>query len=119
MSLKQGGIMNKQYAIDTIKREFRGKAVDLQDTTQCLYLTDDGKKCAIGCFIPENHPASSPNLRLGIGDVLYDMPELWKYMPSDDIDDLIWLQHIHDALDESDSVESQKEELINFIKERF
>lgn len=40
----------KQSMIEHIETEFKGKSIT--SSGSCRYLTDDGKKCAIGMFIP-------------------------------------------------------------------
>ena len=42
---------------------------------ECKYLTDDGRKCAVGLVLPEGHPAQERNC-LFLGLVL-DYPDLW------------------------------------------
>lgn len=46
---------------------------------RCLYLTDDGNRCAAGVFIPDGHPAQSSTL--SISSVLDDHPDLYAAMP--------------------------------------
>lgn len=43
----------KQSMIEHIKKEFKGKSISL-DGERCLYRGPDGKKCAVGMFIPDN-----------------------------------------------------------------
>jgi hypothetical protein len=47
----------KQTIIDKINSDFKGKAstFTISGVDQCQYLTDDGRKCSIGLFIPNGH----------------------------------------------------------------
>ena len=42
----------KQSIIDHIKTNFKGKSIN--KSGQCMYRCDDGKKCAVGLFIPDD-----------------------------------------------------------------
>jgi hypothetical protein len=60
---------------------------------RCVYLTHDGNKCAVGCFIPDGHPAQRSN------DVAYGLihgfPDLAASMPLA-VDGLSYMQSQHD-----------------------
>ena len=91
-----------------LRKEFKGKASD--EDGRCFYLTDDNRKCAIGCFIPNNHGGAHST-----GDVenlLIDNPDLWDYMPSTDLDLLFDFQEAHDNLPRYESTETQLDLLI-------
>lgn len=49
----------KASMIEKLKKEFKGKAINPEhmESGTCAYLTPDGKKCAVGCFIPDGNPA--------------------------------------------------------------
>lgn len=51
----------KQTIIERIQKEFKGMAeIGHGMFAKCVFLTPEGKKCAIGLFIPEpNNPAES------------------------------------------------------------
>lgn len=54
--------------------------------TECKYSTSDGKRCAIGCLIPDGHAALDSNLF--IGSLLLEHPDLlgpgWNLGAEDD-----------------------------------
>ena len=50
-------MLTKQEVFDKVVARLRdgtGRAVD--DYGRCCYLTDEGLRCAVGIFIPKNHP---------------------------------------------------------------
>jgi len=59
----------------------------------CLYLTPDGNKCAVGCFIPDGHEGQS--LRGSVHMLLASHRDLEDSMPLHR-DALAELQEIHD-----------------------
>src|SRR5258708_3125935 len=65
----------------------------LPDSVTCAYRTPDGKKCAVGCLIPDKmyYPEMEGN---GIGDLPWRFVE---YFGEDNIDFLGDLQEIHDS----------------------
>ena len=67
---------------------------------QCQYLTEDGNKCAVGCFIPDGHRAqASLDSALRVVDSFADLEGL---MPLESIG-LYAMQRAHDlSPDESD-----------------
>lgn len=60
----------------------------------CSYLSYNGNKCAIGCFIPDGHQVQKEFM--DVRQVLRTYPELQEYMPFDDSDILNDFQMIHD-----------------------
>ena len=71
------------------------RAVDATNTIMtCVYETDDGNRCAIGCFIPDGHPALE--LRGNISIILSEFPVLLELMPFHNIDSLKSFQAAHD-----------------------
>jgi len=107
--------MSKQDIIDTINNEFTGKAI--QHSEQCEYLTDDGRKCVIGLFIPDGHEAQRST-----GDVeciLGTYPELSDYMPSKSIRFLDSLQREHDSIPTILDAEGQREILTKWVDEHY
>ena len=106
-------MITKERAKQLIAEKFKGQAVDDED--KCQYLTDDGKRCVIGCFIPDGHEALKSGG--GVQHILRRYRDLWDYMPTDDIVELRELQVLHDDyLDYDDGVEAQKETLIMQIE---
>lgn len=107
--------MNKQEIIDTINEKFTGQAVNDKFGT-CQYLTEDGRKCAIGMFIPDGHPAQ--HKITDVISLLNEYPDLGRYMPFDNLNTLNKFQDCHDScLDTEMSLEEQKQILIDFVNE--
>lgn len=103
--------MTKEQIINKIKAEFKGKA---SDGVTCKYLTKDGKKCAIGLFIPDGHDAQDNGDT--IDSLLIEYPDLKAYMPSTNIDFLLAFQDVHDEkLHDAMDLEQQKLRLIDFV----
>lgn len=68
------------------------KAFDVQRGS-CVYLAPDGNKCAVGCFIPDGHPAQKyPG---GVKSLVYEFPDLCRKLPLHP-SSLHLLQNIHD-----------------------
>jgi len=42
---------------------------------ECVYVTDDGRKCAVGLVIPDGHPAQQTDLSFRV--LTENYPELW------------------------------------------
>ena len=102
--------MNKQQVIDVINKEFKGKAYDFG----CFYLTKDGRKCAIGMFIPDGHPGQRD--QCGVGYLLDKHSDLKSFMPSDDEELLRQFQRAHDCLlSVADPIDQQRQTLINWV----
>lgn len=100
--------MNKlDYLLKKIDTEFKGKATD--KAGMCEYLTEEGKKCLIGLFIPDGHEAQHD-----CGDVhsiLNDYTDLLELMPSADLSKLKRLQEAHDYMNDYLNLDQQKEYL--------
>lgn len=60
----------------------------------CVYLTPDGNKCAIGCFIPEGSEAS--RFHGSVSYLVDKYPDLMSFMPLDDVFALRQFQRVHD-----------------------
>lgn len=114
----------KKSVIEKIKKEFKGKAMyslNINAEThafltckndQCAYKTLDGKRCAIGLFLPEEHAALDFT-----GDVLMlldKFPDLRVLMPFEE-SALLRFQGIHDSLSELLSVEEQTNILVKWV----
>ena len=93
-------------------RNFKGKATDNEGL--CVYLNKAGKKCGIGCFIPDGHEAqeSVGNVQL----ILCSYPELWEYMPIRDINKLDSFQKEHDNLLCNTPVKEQLNHLLEMAR---
>jgi len=86
--------MKINTVLETIEMNFKGKAFN-HNTDECVYKTDEGKKCFIGLFIPDGHVAEK--FKGSVKGLLYTYPTLKKYMPSNDKNKLSNLQRVHDA----------------------
>lgn len=103
----------KAKMISRVKKLFKGKAV--LATGACVYKTDDGKRCAVGLFIPSNRPAAF-KVAGSVCTLLSNHPSLKKVMPLEE-DALSEFQKFHDhQLAYSWSNELQKTELIKWIE---
>lgn len=118
MKIKAINGYTKANIIEKIEKEFEGKAVKVSHnistfTNHCQYLTDDGKKCIIGLFLPEGHKGQqSQDNVLGL---LKEFPELERLMPFEYIGDLADLQTVHDILKSSNDLDDQRSILIDWI----
>ena len=108
--------MNKDKIIEVIRNEFKGQAMN-EWKSDCAYLSPDGKKCAIGIFIPDGHMAFTQEY--GVEELLAFYPDLKKHMPSSDVKLLGKFQEVHDNLNAHSSVEEQRDMLIKFVMENF
>jgi len=78
-----------ESTIEKLCTEFKGKA---QELDLCVYLTNEGRKCAVGCFFP---PGEWTNFRGSVSQILRCYPQLSAFMPMDE-DSLSELQAVHD-----------------------
>ena len=63
----------------------------------CQYQAADGNRCFIGAFLPEEHKGL---LTQGaVVELLNTNPDLWSYVPFDDLRLLCQFQDIHDQND--------------------
>lgn len=108
-------MLTLQEIHDKIDKEFKGKAVD--SNGYCQYLTEDGKKCAIGLFIPDGHRAQQcfENV-LGI---LRKYPNLEDHMPFTNLSMLSQFQLKHDALKTDLPLDVQKDMLKQIATELY
>lgn len=87
----------KARIIETIQTRIKGKpAYNEKSGVQfptCLYCTVDGNHCAVGAFIPDEHPASDEVM--SVGGLLDKHPDLEKILPLK-LFELEALQGIHD-----------------------
>lgn len=64
-----------------IIKNYKGRAYD-EEIKKCMYLTGEGKKCAVGCFIPDTSRLAQKHM--GGAHSLFDRyPKLSKVMPLD------------------------------------
>ena len=76
-------------------RKYNNGTQAVKDGT-CLY-NHNSNRCAIGCFIPDGHPALGSRER--VITLLSDYPDLISYMPFSDSDALRYFQRSHDVCD--------------------
>lgn len=100
--------MKLSKILNTIEDKFKGKAIAYDDFNfgSCQYLTDDGRKCAIGLFIPDGHDAQRINN--DVSGLLMDYPGLRKHMPFQDTYLLDVFQLAHDQMNDEESADDQK-----------
>lgn len=109
----------KAKMIEHIKKEFKGKSVYYQDDKWpvCSYHGTEGKKCAIGMFIPNEHYTNYMEGN-SVLSLLQDFPYVIDLMPMDKVacNDF---QGIHDkcALDHVSDDDTLKK-LIHFVETR-
>lgn len=104
--------LTKQEVLKIIDEKFTGQAVVYG---KCEYLTHEGKRCAIGIFIPDLHPALYSDQ--SISYLLRTYPELKSFMPSNDVCILQDFQELHDHELDGLSLEQQKEVLKEFAEQ--
>lgn len=90
---------NRNSVMEQIKKYNTGKraydeSVNQMSGNGCVYETEKGNRCAVGCFIPDGHSALS--YIGGASQLLDEYPELAELMPMD-TDDLVKLQSEHDS----------------------
>lgn len=94
--------------IDILTKEFTGKG---EFEGKCCYLTDNGKKCAVGCFIPDGHEGQ--NFEGTAADLMKKYHELKlplsKY-------GLMAFQNVHDKMSSDLDKDTQLDILIDWIK---
>lgn len=86
----------KKKVIKHIEDNFRGKSVD-KCLGVCEYQGKNGKRCAVGLFLPKKHEALKFNG--GVDGLLNEYPDLFGKLPFDKFS-LRQLQQIHDGVDE-------------------
>lgn len=107
--LKDG--WNKQKLIDYVRANFKGKSV--RDGA-CLYRGPEGKKCAIGLFIPDSEVSLLSSIEYST--VASVWAKINKFLPFTSKYLALEFQRAHDCLLEHASVETQTNELINWIE---
>lgn len=66
------------------------------DEGNCFYEDSRSNRCAIGCFIPDEHIKVAKSIYGGIGALMLDMPYLNSHMPLEP-EGLEELQGVHDC----------------------
>ncbi len=84
----------KQSIIETIKKGNNNSQAKNNKNGLCEYLTTDGNRCFVGCFLPEGH--SAQNYRGQVPDLFTEYSALVDLMPLDE-EGLTELQVLHDT----------------------
>lgn len=90
--------MNRAEIFKTVKNHLLTQNAQARSTEGGYsYESIEGLRCAIGCLIPDGHPALKYGKRVGHLIHSYpDLAELWGVESQDDIRFLTRLQEIHD-----------------------
>ena len=113
-------LLSKNKIIETINKDFNGRAVE---GGGCVYKTEPDesgncKKCAIGLFIPENHTGEL--VEGSVTTLLGNFPDLWDSMPMPNLAFLQRFQDCHDSdLNRDQSLKEQKEILVKFVEKNY
>lgn len=91
--------MNRQEIFDKVLDHLRTQGKPAVESIKgiCQYLTNDGRKCAIGCLIPEGSTAF--NTKGNVNVLLERNPELkelWGVNSDNDVEFLLTMQGVHD-----------------------
>lgn len=114
----------KESTIKHIQDNFKGKAAATVDRfpgdpssgtiEQCRYLMSDGRKCAVGLFIPDGH--AGQGITSGFDELVFEHPELGNLMPLNHAS-MYKFQTVHDNhLKLAMPLEQQKATLIEFLQ---
>lgn len=103
---------SKKKIIERIDRAFKGKATGKYG--ECRYLTECGKKCVVGLFIPDGHIGSDSFA--GVRQLVECYPDLVRHMPLNKTG-MVHFQKKHDTLVSFITPLQQKRELIAYIEE--
>jgi hypothetical protein len=105
--------MELREVYKVLKDNFKGKAVQCSTTTRCSYRNEEGQKCVIGCFLPDDIIDS-----LLVDNEYINEAELplsaWSCLPSQDLKLLRKWQDFHDNLDIAYTVKEQVNALFNY-----
>ena len=92
------------------------KLVDDEFRAACYYLMEDGRKCAVGCLLPDGHPGQK--LMGTVSNLLWQYPDLAYLWEVDELNNDVWfltrLQEIHDSVD----VENWHYQLTQFARDQ-
>jgi hypothetical protein len=89
----------KERVMEQIRKYNNGTRSEVSEDGEinCLYKAPNGNRCAIGCFIPDDHP--SLEWEGGVLHLKRIYPELMKLMPFDEPMALLAFQRSHDNSD--------------------
>lgn len=105
----------KDSMIQHIMKEFKGKSLHDSKGYFCQYRGCDGKKCAVGMFIPNEKYVPQMDDQYGpVSEVLEHHPDLRNILPLHTFG-LMKFQSAHDTLDANLTVEDQLATLVRWI----
>lgn len=109
---------NKQSMIEHVKEHFKGKSYIKDDSClgeSCLYRAEDGRKCAVGMFVPAS--LYSPSFeKASAYSILNNNQSLANCMPIT-ITGMALFQVAHDNLDNCLTSDQQRDKLLSWIEE--
>lgn len=87
----------KEKVMEQVKKYNNGKkCMDNWAPIICSYLNENGNRCLVGCFIPDNHPGLKS--QAPVCNLLNKYPDLRDKMP---FEDMSRFQKVHDYSRES------------------
>ena len=91
--------MNRQEIFNKVARALKKQGSQAYENG-CVYLTQDGRRCAVGHLIPDGHPGLQVEGSLnGLLDIYPDLREILEI--EDEEDDLAFLSSLQEAHDDS------------------
>jgi len=104
------GILQKVY-----EHSKKMKARAVTETGACMYRTEDGNKCFIGCLFPDELYVPSCE-----GSIFDLTPEIAAYIGADleDEEDVGFLEEIQECHDGAKTIKEARERLVEMIKEQ-
>lgn len=88
-----------QETFDTVVEHLRMQGGRAGSSGSCLYKADNGRKCAVGCLIPDDQYDAAMERR-SAGAIIGEYPGLEHLKPHVDL--LMALQEAHDDADDRD-----------------
>src|ERR1700677_3554187 len=110
MLFKKGLIMyklangwTKEKVLAQVKKYNNGtRAMKPTNVGGCTYKAENGNRCAVGCFIPDNYDVTAFYFVGGARALIKNYPDLAQYMPFDKPLALVEFQRAHDDCFDSD-----------------
>lgn len=96
----------KERVLEQVKKYNKGLPATVRNQA-CAYLTEDGNRCAVGCFIPDGHPSLRAGNTASVGDLLREYPELMENMPFTEGAAIAQFQGAHDACSSDNPLRSK------------
>jgi hypothetical protein len=104
----------KETIIETLEKEFKGVSLD-EDKGKCMYRGENGAKCAVGCFIPDEGYDKNMENKIA-SKLLGQYTKLMEFMPLEP-EGLDAMQSAHDKLDAYTRPADALNAMINWVKE--